>query len=129
MMKAVIVPLLAGLLYPSESDQPVGFFSREWPQGKPVQPGEVPALLGLPERIVVTEREPSAFWDRVTAAQPWHDARERERTRLFTEVKDVLESQLTTIRYFEAGKDEITLLLIGLSDGQVVGIQTKAVRT
>lgn len=128
-MKAFITPLLDGLLYPSESDQPVKLFSHKWPQGKPVQPGDLPALLGLPERTVVTEREASAFWDRVTAAQPWHDAQERERTHRFTELKGLLESQLTSIRYFEAGKEEITLLLVGLSGGQVIGIQTKAVRT
>lgn len=128
-MENLIALLLDGLLYPSESDEPVEYLSIERPESEPLQPGEVSALFGLPERTVVTECDPFLFWELVTVWHPWHGPQERERTRRFTELKDFLESQLSTIKYFEAGKIETTLLLVGLRDGYLCGIKTMAVRT
>ena len=128
-METLIAPFIEGLLYPSESDEPVEYFSVEWPVGEPLQPDEIPTLLGLPQRTEVTECDPFLFWEPVTIWHPWFGPDERERTRRFAELRDFLESELSTIRYFEIGKTETTLLLTGIKDGRLFGIKTMAVRT
>lgn len=65
-MENPIASFIDGLLYPSESDEPVEYFSTERPGGEPLNPGEVSALLGLPEWTVVTECDPFLSWELVT---------------------------------------------------------------
>lgn len=128
-MEPLIAPLLEGLLYPSESDEPIEFLTWEQPTNRPLPLDEVSGLVGLPQRMEVTECDPFLFWEPVTIWHPWHGPDERERTRRFGQLRDLLESRLSSIRYFEIGKPETTLLLTGLADGQLYGIKTMAVRT
>lgn len=128
-METQIAPLIDCLLYPSESDEPVAYFSTERPEGDPLISDEVPTLLGLPDQRVAAECDPLLFWEPVTIWHPWFGPDERERTRRFGQLRAFLESRLSSIRYFEIGKIEITLLLAGLADGQLCGVKTMAVRT
>ncbi len=128
-METSITPLLDGLLYPSESDEPVSYFSVEWPGDKMPLPGQIAALLGKEGSPSVIEHNPSSFWDEVTTAQPWHSPEEQERTRRFIAIREIFEDHLIQITYFEVGRIEITLLLVGLFAGQLCGLVTKAVHT
>lgn len=128
-METSIPPLLDGLLYPSESDEPVHFFSVEWPGDKMPLPGQTAALLGKEGSPSAIERDPSCFWEPVTTAQPWHSPEEQERTRRFIAIREIFEEYLIQITYFEVGHIEITLLLVGLFAGQLCGLVTKAVHT
>lgn len=105
-------PLLDELLYPSESDEPVVFFSRDWSAERPPEPGEVAVLLEKPESESVVERDPAEFWELVT----------------FVALREMLETSLTHTKYFEVGETEVTLLLVGLAEGRLCGIMTMAVR-
>lgn len=128
-MESLITPLLDDLLYPSESDEPVAYFSREWPNEQPPQLTEMAALLDRPERETITEHDPARFWELVTNDQSWYGPEEQERTRRFVELRQVLETNLTHLKYFEAGEIEVTLLLLGLNGTQLCGVMTMAVRT
>ena len=128
-METSITPLLDGLLYPSESDEPVSYFSVDWPGDKIPLPGQIAALLGKEWSPAVIEHNPSSFWDTVTTAQPWHSPEEHERTRRFIAIREIFEEHLIQITYFEVGCIEITLLLVGLFAGQLCGLLTKAVHT
>lgn len=128
-MENLIASLINGLLYPSESEEPVAYFTTEGPNNDPLNPGDVAELLGLPERTVVAACDPSLFWEIVTVWHPWYGPQERERTRRFNELKEWLESELSFIQYFEAGKTETTLLLVGIKEDHLCGIKTMAVRT
>ena len=113
-METLNVPPLDGLLYPSESDEPVERFTRDWPAAEPPQPAVVAALLDRPPGDPVTERDPARFWEPVTVEESWHGPEEQERTRRFTELKKSLETNLTHLKFFEVGETEVTLLLVGL---------------
>ena len=128
-MESQINPLLHGLLYPSETDEPVTYFSVEWPGDKMPLPGQIAALLGKEGSLPTIEHDPSSFWEPVTTAQPWHSPEEQERTRRFMAIRENFEEYLTQITYFEVGRIEITLLLVGLFGGQLCGLVTKAVHT
>lgn len=128
-METLIAPLIEGLLYPSESDEPIEFLTWERPADISLPLGEVSGLVGLSQRMEVTECDPFLFWEPVTIWHPWYGPDERERTGRFEQLRDLLESRLSSIRYFEIGKTETTLLLTGLDDGQLCGIKTMAVRT
>ena len=128
-METSITPLLDGLLYPSESDEPVHYFSVEWPGDTMPLPGQIAALLGKEGSPAPIERDPSSFWEPVTTAQPWHSPEEHERTRRFIAIREIFEEHLIQITYFEVGRIEITLLLVGFYGGQLCGLVTKAVHT
>ena len=128
-METSIIPFLDGLLYPSESDGLVHFFSVAWPGDKMPLPGQIAALLGKEGARAAIERDPSCFWEPVTTAQPWHSPEEHERTRRFIAIREIFEEHLMQITYFEVGRIEITLLLVGLFAGQLCGLLTKAVHT
>lgn len=128
-METSIIPLLDGLLYPSESDEPVHYFSVEWPRDKMPLPGQIAALLGKERSPAAIEHDSSSFWEPVTTAQPWHSPQEQERTRRFIAIREIFEDHLIQITYFEVGRIEITLLLVGLFAGQLCGLVTKAVHT
>lgn len=128
-METSIIPLLDGLLYPSESDEPVHYFSVEWPGDKMPLPGQIAALLGKEGLPAAIEHDPSSFWEPVTTAQPWHSPEEQERTRRFMAIREIFGEYLIQITYFEVGRIEITLLLVGLFAGQLCGLVTKAVHT
>src|SRR5690606_18939096 len=92
---------LDGLLYPSESDEPVDYFTRDWLAAEPPQPADVAALLDRPPGEPVTERDPARFWGPVTTDESWYGPEERERTRRFAELRECLETNLTNLKYFE----------------------------
>lgn len=128
-MESLITPLLAGLLYPSESDEPVVFFTADWPNEPPPRSTEVAALLERPGRETVTEHDPARFWEPVTTDQSWYGPEEQERTRRFVALRQLLEASLTQVSYFELGETEVTLLLVGLRGPQLCGLVTRVVRT
>lgn len=128
-METSIIPLLDGLLYPSESDEPVHFFSVEWPGDTMPLPGQIAALLGKEGSSAAIEHDPSSFWEPVTTAQPWHSPEEQERTWRFMAIREIFEEYLIQITYFEVRHIEITLLLVGLFAGQLCGLVTIAVHT
>lgn len=128
-MESLLAPLLDGLLYPSESDEPVVFFTYDWSHDEPPQPTEVAALLARPARETVTECDPAHFWVPVLTDQSWYGAGEQERTCRFVQVKEILEANVTHLKFFEVGEIEVTLLLVGLNGSQLCGVTTMAVRT
>jgi hypothetical protein len=128
-MELPILPLLDGLLYPSESDEPVCFVSWPWLGRENITVQEFAALLNLENPDSVREEDPERFWSYVTTEHAWYGAEERERTARFVALQRVLEEHLIHIQYFEVGKIEVELYLVGPLEGTLVGIKTMAVRT
>ena len=128
-MESQLLLLLDGLLYPSESDEPVQFLSLPRAESGKITASELAKLFGLAEGEEVIEREPERFWSVVTTDWEWYGPEERERTARFVEIRCLLEQELKEIQYFETGEVEVGLYLLGQSEGNIVGIKTIAVRT
>ncbi|WP_373515204.1 nuclease A inhibitor family protein [Persicitalea sp.] len=124
-----IVPLLEDLYYPSESDEPVQFFSLPWTRQEEITAGKFGELLDLDSGENVTEEEPEQFWAPVTVDREWYETEERERTVRFGELRRILEETLEHIHYYEVGEMEVGLYLIGRADKNIMGIKTTAIRT
>ncbi|WP_373511916.1 nuclease A inhibitor family protein [Persicitalea sp.] len=121
--------LLVGLLYPSESDEPVHFLSAPWKRPGETYAREFEELFGLEAAEEVAELVPERFWASVTIEQEWHGAEERERTASFSEIRRIMEENLKHIQYFEVGEVEVSLYLVGQSENNIMGIKTTANRT
>lgn len=128
-MESQLLLLLDGLLYPSESDEPVQFLSCPRAKSGKITTAELAELFGLAEGEDVEEREPERFWSGVTTDWEWYGPEERARTARFVEIRHLLEQELKEIQYFETGAVEVGLYLLGQSGVNIVGIKTIAVRT
>ena len=124
-MDEMLPNLLVGLLYPSESDEPVQFMSIPWEQPGEISAWELVELFGLEAAELVPER----FWSPVTSDQEWYGTEERERTARFSEIRRILKENLKHIQYFEVGEIEVSLYLVGQSGNNIMGIKTTAIRT
>lgn len=128
-LQTKIAPLLDGLLYPSESDEPVHVVSWPWLGREKITAGELATLLNLETLDEVSEHNTERFWSYVTTEQAWYGAEERDRTARFVALRKVLEENLAHTQYFEVGKVEVELYLIGPFECNLVGIKTMTVRT
>lgn len=124
-----IAPLLENLFYPSESDEPVEFFSLPRTGQGEIAVREFAESLGLEATEDVKEKAPELFWSPVVVEQAWYGDEERERTGRFVELRKILAENLAHLQYFEAGEIEVGLYLVGQSDQCLIGIKTTAVRT
>ncbi len=124
-----LAPLLEGLLYPSESDEPVVFLSIPCSRRGEISGWEFVELLGLEDAEDVAELTPERFWLPVVVDQDWYEAEEKERTARFVEIRRILEENLEDIQYFEVGEVEVGLYLLGHSGQSTMGIKTIAIRT
>lgn len=121
--------MLEGLLYPSESDEPVQFLFQPRDGDRALTVREFKDLFGLQAAEDVTEKAPECFWLPVTVDREWYGAEERERTTQFVELRRILGENSERIQYFEVGEVEVGLYLVGQSDQTITGIKTTAVRT
>ena len=124
-----LLPLLDCLLYPSESDEPIDYFVFNYSAETPLTTQSLQLLFGLEFDTRVRERDPYYFWAHVTTKQEWYTGEEIERTNRFVAIKELMETNLSHIQYFEVGEIEVGLYLLGQAQDQIVGIKTMAVRT
>jgi len=128
-MESEILPLLDGLLYPSESDEPVVYMCMPHAGDGWLSTEDLSKLILIDPDTSVAERDPSRFWSAVTTQQEWYDAAERVRTDRFSRLKDILDGNLENIQYFEVGETEVILYYIGVYGQSLRGVRTMAVRT
>lgn len=128
-MESEILPLLDGLLYPSESDEPVEYVCLPHAGDGCLSIGDFRKLFSVDPDTALAEREPSRFWTTVTTRQEWHDDTERERTDRFIQLKGILDSSLGNMQYLEVGETEVTLYYLGRYGTSIQGVRTMAVRT
>ena len=128
-MDEMLPNLLVGLLYPSESDEPVHFLSVLWEQPGEISAWELVELFGLEAAEEVAELVPERFWSPVTVDRKWYGPEKRERTARFLEIRRILKDNLNHIQYFEVGEVEVGLYLVGQSGNNIMGIKTTAIRT
>lgn len=125
-----INPLLAGLFYPGESDEPIGPVTCYLNQPEPLTVSQINHWLMLPPSVYVDEMPETEFWEPVITEQDWYGDDEKATTARFGQLKNRLESELTGRQVFRVGETEIDVYLLGrLADGTRAGIKTKTVQT
>lgn len=125
-----INPLLAGLFYPSESDEPLEPVTCPLNQAEPLTGSQIKDWLMLPPSVYVDERPENEFWEPVITEQDWHTDDEKAITARFGQLKKTLEDELTGRQVFHVGETEIDVYLLGRrADGQRVGLKTMVVQT
>lgn len=129
MLKEQIAPFLEGLLYPSESDEPVTYVHRPWP-AENLSVEAFKALFEIAPTDFVEEHDGLAFWRPVSDLYPWYTEEEVARTQAFNALKTLLNTSLAQIHYFYVGQKVVDIYVVGLAeDGQLEGITTRAVYT
>lgn len=125
-----INPLLAGLFYPSESDEPIEPVTCYLNQAEPLTDTQLKDWLMLPPSTYVAEKPENEFWEPVITEQDWHTDEDRAITARFQQLKKTLEDELTGRQVFYVGETEIDVYLLGRrADGERVGIKTMIVQT
>ncbi len=123
-------PLLTGLLYPSESDEPLEAVTCYLKQEEPLTVSQIKDWQMLPPSVYVEEMSEAALWEPVLTEQDWHGDEEKARTAQFQQLKTFLDSQLTAQQIFRVGEYEIDVYLLGrLPTGERAGLKTKIVET
>ena len=125
-----INPLLAGLFYPSESDESIEPVTCYLSQPGPLTVSQIKDWLMLPPSVYVDEMPETEFWEPVITEQDWYGDDERATTARFQQLKNWVDCELTGRQVFRVGETEIDVYLLGrLADGTRAGIKTKIVQT
>ncbi len=118
----------AGLLFPSESDEPLHVFV--W---RDAAPFSVQALLthaGCDLKTPVQTTDLNRFFRPVTTPQAWYGEEERERMRRFQALRDLLKAELRDIKVYKIGTVAIDVYVVGrAADGTYCGVTTRVVET
>lgn len=119
----------AGLLYPSESDSPLEYFS--WgKQSRELTEDGVRRLTGHAADAPVEQVPLAEFFAPVTAEQDWYRAAEKASAARFRALAELLERSLAALRVYRVGATEIDAYIVGRStDGEWAGLKTKLVET
>jgi Nuclease A inhibitor-like protein len=118
-----------GLLYPSETDFPLEFFSWDKQLQELTEDG-VRKLTGHAPGVPVEEVGLAEFFEPVIAEQDWHGEREKESTERFRSLVDVLQRTLDDLRVYRVGETEVDAYIVGRTkDGEWAGLKTKLVET
>jgi histidine triad (HIT) family protein len=132
-MPADVLPLLqaacAGLLFPSERDEPLVPFL--WNDA--ATEIDAPALLrliGRPAETRVESADPDLFFQNAAADQGWHDEAEKDAGRRFQELLQLMKSLLRDLKAFRVGAIEIDAYVVGrAAGGEWAGVRTKLIET
>lgn len=126
---AALQQAAAGLLYPSESDEPIEAVHVK-ASGEPPSPPEICAALAEAADCTPAESSLDAFFRSVTAEEDWHGDAERETVRRFRGLRRALEERLGHCRVFRVGEVNAQVLVVGKTQDQHwLGLKTRVVET
>ena len=115
------------LTFISETDADVIPFSAQKPAARSLD--SYLAALGITSTDI-EEREFGKFFGRLTAEKDWHGPREKQRSKRWSELRDVLEKNLEDIRVIRVGKIRLDIYIAGVdANGRLAGVKTKAIET
>ncbi|WP_041343517.1 nuclease A inhibitor family protein [Runella slithyformis] len=127
---AEVTHLVKDLLYPSESDEPIEWFSFNANIKDDLSAADVEFYLGYPPSVTSEEIPVENFWSPLLTVEEWYGDDERAQVERFQSAKQLLETNLKKIKAFRVGQIEIDLYLIGqLNEKEWGGLKTKLVET
>lgn len=132
MMSAISIleAACAGLLMPSESDEPFEIFV--WPDASelPISSTQLLQLMGQSEDTLVESTALDDLFAKIAFEQEWHDDVQQEQVPRFQALLETINTQLSQVQVFRVGTINIDVLIVGLlSSGEIGGVKTKLVET
>lgn len=121
----------SGLVYSSESDRPLEFFSLPYP-GKRASPSatDFARLVAAPAESPVEARSLEHFFARHTTTSDPYDTEAQKIRPRYEELVRVLTRSLRDARVYRVGKIEIACYVAGLdAHGNLAGLKTIAIET
>ena len=83
-----------------------------------------------PEKTPVEEKDFAEFFEHLTKIQEWFGEEEKAIAEKFNKLKELLESNLKSLKVYKLGKIQLDIYVVGLDyENNLVGIRTKAVET
>ncbi len=123
-----IKKIAENLYYTSETDAKIIPFTEK--KAVAATAAELLNQIGKAENTPVEEKDFNDFFKRLTEIQDWFGDEEKATAQKFADLKNLLEKNLKDIKVFRIGKIQIDIYIVGLdADGNLAGIQTKAVET
>jgi len=120
--------LSAGLYYISETDAEILPFAGT--RADAVTKEEILRQTQSAPDAPVEERDFAEIFARLTALQDWFGDEEKATAEKFLALQRFLEENLKDLKVFKIGSIQIDIYFVGLdADGNLMGIQTKAVET
>lgn len=117
-----------GLWYMSETDAEIFPFVGN--QAEAVTKENLLRQIDQPLDSPVEERDFAEMFDRLTKIQDWFGDEEKETAEKFSALRNLLETNLRDLKVLKVGTIELNVYFVGLdSEGNLMGIQTKAVET
>jgi hypothetical protein len=122
-----LVPLIDGLLYPSESDFPLTPVA--W-SGVALEPASLASAAQLDPAASVESRDFGLWFDRLTEIREGMDDGQRATAARFSGVRDWMTRRLSAPVVVRYGTVRIDVLVVGTDPcGGVVGFRTVAIET
>ena len=122
---------VAGLSYPSESDEPLEVF--DWgaaPGRGPLTDAQLWHLSGMPPEARVERVEPARFFDRLVRPKHPRGQVTPAQAGRYEALLGVLQGELADLEVIKVGQSEVAIFIIGRAkDGHLVGIRTGATET
>jgi hypothetical protein len=117
-----------GLWYLSETDAEIFPFTGS--KADSVTKENLLEQIGKPANVPVEERGFDEIFARFIKIQDWFGDEEKATAEKFAALKKLLEKNLTNLKVFKVGRINLDIYFVGLDkDGNLAGIQTKAVET
>lgn len=123
-------PIVTGLFYPSESDEPIEPVSCYLHQTEPLTVSQIKDWQMLPPSVYVDEIPEAEFWEPVITEEDWYGDEEKKRTSQFQQLKALFEAELSVRQVFRVGETERDVYLLGRqANGDRAGVKTRVVQT
>jgi len=125
-----VTVLLENLFYPSESDEPVEWFSFQTNLVPPLTAGDLKFFQGFPPDLLAEEIPYEDFWQPLILDEDWFGDIEKAQLQQSLDLRQLLDSHLLHQQAFRIGIMEVDLFLIGqVVDNEWFGLKTKLIET
>ncbi len=127
-LKRQIETAVANLYYTSETDAEVLPFVGK--AAETVTIDEIRNQTQASPEELIEEKDFTEFFARLTTKQDWFGDEEKATAKKYTDLKNLIETNLRDLNVFKIGKIQIDIYVVGLdADNILMGIRTKAVET
>jgi hypothetical protein len=118
-----------GVLYPSESDEPIEYFSLDLPIDQKLSKHEIAKAFGA-NKAEVKEWNFEDFFGPVVQIKSWFGQEETENAEAIKKIGQLLIANTADYQVFRIGKIEIIVVIIGKSsNSRWEGIKTLLIET
>ena len=119
----------AGLIYPSETDEPLEVFTWGDARGT-LTDAQLWHLSGQDTRARIERVDPARFFERLIHPKHAQGQVSPEQAKRFEALFQALKAELTDLEVIKVGQNEVAIYIIGRTkDGKLVGIRTGATET